>query len=195
MSMTIEAYIQDEAIVNSINNFNDFCIKPFELEIKKTLKERNISNNLIILDINSYKNIIDIIRENNDIRLPKMIIIFDDYGDHNIHSLLISNVQGFLMKNDLNELPQVINIVCSGGYYFGDCFLELLRNKTCHAEVRRLTIMERSVVKELMKDKSNQEIADTLYISKRTVEYHISSAIRKLNVKTRVGLAVKCHAL
>ncbi|ERI05715.1 transcriptional regulator, LuxR family [Aneurinibacillus aneurinilyticus ATCC 12856] len=54
-----------------------------------------------------------------------------------------------------------------------------------------LTEMEKKVAEELIKDKSNQEIADSLFISKRTVEYHITSAIQKLGVKSRVGLAVK----
>lgn len=36
-----------------------------------------------------------------------------------------------------------------------------------------LTDMEIRVAKELIKDKTNQQIADSLCISKRTVEYHI----------------------
>lgn len=54
-----------------------------------------------------------------------------------------------------------------------------------------LTDMEIRVAKELIKDKTNQQIADSLCISKRTVEYHITSSIQKLGVKSRVGLAVK----
>ncbi|QKG84498.1 helix-turn-helix transcriptional regulator [Kroppenstedtia pulmonis] len=54
-----------------------------------------------------------------------------------------------------------------------------------------LTFMELKVVQELLKDKTNQQIADALYISRRTVESHITSAIRKLGVNSRVGLVVK----
>lgn len=51
--------------------------------------------------------------------------------------------------------------------------------------------MEMKVVQELLKDKTNQQIAEALYVSRRTVEYHIASAIQKLGVNSRVGLAVK----
>ncbi|SDX08961.1 regulatory protein, luxR family [Marininema mesophilum] len=68
-----------------------------------------------------------------------------------------------------------------------------LKSSTCLCFT--LTNMEKKVARELIKDKSNQEIADTLYISKRTVESHITSAIQKLRVKSRVGLAVKTTEL
>ena len=55
----------------------------------------------------------------------------------------------------------------------------------------QLTKMEAKVVQELIKDKTNQEIAAALHISRRTVEHHIASAIDKYGVNSRVGLVVK----
>ncbi|OBY81554.1 MULTISPECIES: response regulator [Paenibacillus] len=55
----------------------------------------------------------------------------------------------------------------------------------------QLSAMEREVLKLIAQEKSNQEIAVILTMSKRTVEYHIASIIDKLGVKTRIGAVVK----
>ncbi|OFX27723.1 MAG: hypothetical protein A2033_02990 [Bacteroidetes bacterium GWA2_31_9] len=51
-----------------------------------------------------------------------------------------------------------------------------------------LTKRELEIVKLIVKDKSNQEIADNLNISLRTVETHRRNIMQKLNVKTVVAL-------
>ncbi|MCM3038920.1 response regulator transcription factor [Paenibacillus motobuensis] len=55
----------------------------------------------------------------------------------------------------------------------------------------QLTPTEREVLVLMAKENTNQEIADVLAMSKRTVEYHIASIIQKLGVKTRVGAVAK----
>jgi NarL family two-component system response regulator LiaR len=54
-----------------------------------------------------------------------------------------------------------------------------------------LTPMEKRIVQEIARDRSNREIAELLYVSERTVEHHVSTALRKMGVKSRVGLVVK----
>lgn len=53
-----------------------------------------------------------------------------------------------------------------------------------------LTPKELEILKRIAEDKTNSEISVELGISKRTVEYHISSIIRKLDVDTRLGAVV-----
>ena len=53
--------------------------------------------------------------------------------------------------------------------------------------MKRLTAKERQILMLVAMDKTNAEISQELYISERTVEYHISSIIRKLDAKSRVG--------
>lgn len=56
--------------------------------------------------------------------------------------------------------------------------------------MKRLTVKERQILMLVAMDKTNAEISQELYISERTVEYHISSIIRKLDAKSRVGAVV-----
>jgi len=53
-----------------------------------------------------------------------------------------------------------------------------------------LTPKEQEVLQRIAEDKTNNDISEELGISKRTVEHHISSIIRKLNVDSRVGAVV-----
>lgn len=56
--------------------------------------------------------------------------------------------------------------------------------------MKRLTAKERQILMLVAMDKTNAEISQELYISERNVEYHISSIIRKLDAKSRVGAVV-----
>ena len=55
---------------------------------------------------------------------------------------------------------------------------------------KRLTPMQRSVVKEVCKGSTNREIGARLSLSPRTVQRHLYEAFRRLGVTTRTELAV-----
>jgi DNA-binding CsgD family transcriptional regulator len=54
------------------------------------------------------------------------------------------------------------------------------------AESTGLTDRELQVLAEVAAGRTNQEIADLLYISQRTVGVHVSRILHKLQVRTRV---------
>ena len=53
---------------------------------------------------------------------------------------------------------------------------------------------EMDVLKEIAMGKSNQEIADSLYISESTVKTHVSSLLLKLDAKRRTEAIIKARA-
>ncbi|GCF76747.1 DNA-binding response regulator [Bacillus cereus] len=65
------------------------------------------------------------------------------------------------------------------------------KNQIIGNNIEALTSAEQRILLLISKDKTNYEISTDLSISKRTVEYHISSIIRKLGVDSRVGAVVK----
>ncbi|KHF30230.1 Transcriptional regulatory protein DegU [Anoxybacillus sp. BCO1] len=54
-----------------------------------------------------------------------------------------------------------------------------------------LTKMELVILKLIAQDKTNENISHSLNISRRTVEHHVSTIIKKLRVDSRVGAVVK----
>lgn len=56
---------------------------------------------------------------------------------------------------------------------------------------KSLSFQEKKVLELVVKGKTNQEIANELYISVHTVKAHIQHILKKLSVKSRIQAAVK----
>ena len=56
----------------------------------------------------------------------------------------------------------------------------------------KITDREKEIIRHIIDQKSNFEIAEELNISKRTVETHRKNIMLKLDVKNSIGIAVKC---
>ncbi len=57
-----------------------------------------------------------------------------------------------------------------------------------------LTPRELEVLVAVFSGKSAKEIAEELFLSKRTVEFHLANVYRKLNVSNKVGAMRACLA-
>ncbi|KAA1037738.1 response regulator transcription factor [Macrococcus equipercicus] len=71
-------------------------------------------------------------------------------------------------------------------YYFNRNLLTEIK-----PEYQLLTVREREILALVARDMTNKEISEALFVSKRTVEYQVSSLIRKLEVESRVGAVIK----
>lgn len=106
----------------------------------------------------------------------------------------------YLLKNSAKgDLVAALEAVQSDKQYFSSDIAhillqkELTRKKQENPSLERLedvlTPREIAVAKLLVKDCTNADIADTLFISIRTVEGHRMNILRKLHLKSVVGLA------
>ncbi len=86
-------------------------------------------------------------------------------------------------KSSFCTLLECINQVSQGYRLFPD-FRDLHKNKF-------LTSQEKVILNLISQDKKNSEISKILCVSSRTVENHVSSIIRKLDVSSRVGAVVE----
>lgn len=129
-------------------------------------------------------------------RIPNIkIIALSMFGEEDYYYKMISaGVKGFLLKNsEINDVKEAIAQVMAGNSYFSQ---ELLYNviKNMHQskevleETETLSKRELQVLGEICKGLSNQEIADTLFISKRTVDKHRANLLSKTNSKNTANL-------
>lgn len=98
------------------------------------------------------------------------------------------NLSGYLLKEDaLDEIEACIQKVCEGEQYYSKAFQlkEVTSAQTALDRLENLTPSERKILKLIAKPMSTREIADTLFISERTVEKHRSNIIQKLDLAGR----------
>jgi DNA-binding CsgD family transcriptional regulator len=64
----------------------------------------------------------------------------------------------------------------------------LKKQKKAEKNTALLTARETEIIKLIMEEYSSEEIAEKLFISKRTVDTHRKNIIQKTNTRTLVGL-------
>jgi len=123
------------------------------------------------------------------------IIALSMFGEEDYYYKMINaGVKGFLLKNsDINEVTEAIKQVNLGNSFFSQELLyNVIKNFNSHreteTEIANLSKRELEVLTEICKGLSNQEIADNLFISKRTVDKHRANLLSKTSSKNTANL-------
>lgn len=126
----------------------------------------------------------------------KIIILSSYYHQSYLGQMVKLGVSSFLPKNSSKQLLlEAIKQVNENGVFFTEkdqkLIIEFLQNKkTKYNEEPAFTEREIDVIKLICKEYTNQEIADHLFLSKRTVETHRQRILEKIGAKNTVGLVV-----
>ncbi len=103
-----------------------------------------------------------------------------------------AHISGCILKNSCKaELLTALEKVSNGGLWFSESIIQEMSqiiNRKRENETFHLTSRELEVVKLIEKEYSNKEIAETLFISERTVETHRKNIFRKTNTNSIIGL-------
>ncbi len=116
--------------------------------------------------------------------------------DQHIRSMVESGASGYLLKDaGEEELVQAIENVADGKPYFSDeataaLLRQFVTKKHTHEPVKGMDLTEREieVLKLITEEFTNQEIADKLFISVRTVDAHRRNLMEKIGAKNMAGL-------
>lgn len=130
-------------------------------------------------------------------RYPDLnIVALSMYGDENYYSPMIeAGAKGFILKNSgFQDVEMAIEQVMAGRNYFSQEILSRLikgmGNKRHAPRSSELTDREQEVLFYICKGMSNQEIADQIYLSKRTVDKHRENLLYKTHSKNTAGLVI-----
>ena len=182
-----------------LNNFENINVVGEASDGKEYLDKINIIKaDIVLMDINMP--VMDGIEATKKslIKFPDLkIIALSMYSDAEYYYKMIdAGVKGFLLKNsDIKEVVDAIKKINNGENYFSQ---ELLYNvvkninpteKTENQQVK-LSKRELEVLVQICKGLSNQEIADVLSISKRTVDKHRANLLSKTLSKNTASLVM-----
>jgi len=124
------------------------------------------------------------------------ILVFTGCKDNKrIVDAIELGVEGFQCKidADVDEIISAIRTVHKGGRPLAPCVTEALlthMQTNQDREQANLSLREKEVLDLIATGKTNNDIANYLYISVRTVKFHVSSIFSILNVKNRTEAAL-----
>jgi DNA-binding NarL/FixJ family response regulator len=103
-----------------------------------------------------------------------------------------ADIAGYVLKNiGKKELITALEKISGGGIYFSD---DVLQEMTRASELKKesddahLTSREIEIIKLIEKELNNKQIAETLFLSERTVETHRKNIFRKTKTSGVIGL-------
>ena len=157
--------------------------------------KKDNNTNIVFCDIN-MPNIsgIDLLKSIKKINNEIKVIMISMYTDKNIINKTFKNsADGYLSKNcSIDDIKKAVK-----NAFLGKKIKPKFTNQTKNSSDKfilkyKLTDREKEIIKLILEQKSNLEIALDLDISKRTVETHRKNIMLKLEVKNSIGIAVKC---
>lgn len=123
------------------------------------------------------------------------IIAFSSFDDSNyVKQLFRSGARAYLLKNSGKQIIlKAIEAVMAGEQFMDEAIQKILLQESITGQRRSifdipLTKRETEIVQLVAEGLSNQEIADKLFLSLRTVETHRMNVNQKLGVKNSAGL-------
>ena len=133
------------------------------------------------------------------IRPSLKIIVLSMYGDEQYYYKMIdAGAKGFLLKNSgIDKVVAAIQKVAAGESFFSEELLVNILNNmrdnktdTAGAADNDISDRELEILYQVCLGLSNQEIADKLFISKRTVDKHRANLLSKTGCKNTAALVM-----
>lgn len=187
----IKSLIQEE------KNFNIIGEAENGLEAIELVEE--ISPDVVIMDVNMP--ILDGIESTFRIKKKhfnvKILALTMATEDQHIRKMIEAGASGYILKtSSKEELTKAINTIHEGHHYFSeeatktilsDMVNPVLRKKAGDLNIQ-ITEREKDVLRLIVDEYTNQEIADKLFISVRTVDAHRRNLLQKIGAKNTAGL-------
>lgn len=124
----------------------------------------------------------------------KVIVLSMHNNRETVGEILMSEAEGYILKNTgKKELLNALDRITEGSTFYSKEVMSLMlekieKQKQITEETECLTDRELEILQLIVQELSSEEIADQLFISKRTVDTHRKHILKKTKSKTIVGL-------
>ncbi len=154
---------------------------------------------ILLLDVDlrglNLNKILSLMKKNKG---AKVILIIDsDYNENLLVNAVRSGVRGYLLKDtDSKHLNKSVHSVFEGELWVERKLMSKVVDGATYTtkadkgkgEIYDLTETEIKIVKLVLNGMTNKDIADELYISEKTVKFHLYKVFKKLTVRNRSEL-------
>ncbi|GAA0484173.1 response regulator transcription factor [Alkalibacterium sp. s-m-22] len=125
----------------------------------------------------------------------KIIILTSFIDDEKVYPAMQAGACGYILKTSTaQEIAKAVRDTYNGHNYIEDEVSTIMEEKKeeslKHYPHELLTNRENEVVQLISKGYTNQEIADELFITLKTVKTHVSNILSKLDVEDRTQVAI-----
>lgn len=111
-----------------------------------------------------------------------------------IKACIEAEADGFILKNaGRNELFDALHRISQNGTYFSNelfpiVFGQFEKEKMNRDNLKILTIREQEILRLIVQEFTSEEIAQKLFISKKTVDHHRANILEKTGCRNTVGM-------
>ncbi|WP_289117750.1 response regulator transcription factor [uncultured Idiomarina sp.] len=133
----------------------------------------------------------------------KFVILYSKPEADSLLQLLNQGARGYTsLATSASVMERITAVIHQGGLWLPEQFLANLtglsqkranNGRELPATFSILSDREQQVCEKVLAGLTNQQIADALFISERTVKEHLTKSFRKLGVKDRLQLVLKAR--
>ncbi len=163
------------------------------VEFVKKLNPDVVLMDLVMPHMDGIQATIEIKKDNPDARI---LILTSFAEDHQVFAAIKSGATGYLMKDSSSEeLIQAIRDIYKNKPVLQPevakrLMLDIRSQDDQSSQTKALTVREIEILEQVALGKTNQEIADVLFVSERTVRTHITNILAKLGLSNRTQAAL-----
>ncbi len=159
---------------------------------------------VIVVDLNMPGRVLETISEIALGRSGTKVVVFTatNVVDHAICALEVGATGYVLKGSTVSELIHAIRTVHAGDTFITPSFaakvvagLRTASVRRAAAQAFRLSVREEQVLRLLLRGGTNREIAQTLFISDKTVKHYMSVLMQKLNVRNRIEVVLAAQEM
>jgi two-component system response regulator NreC len=187
-----------QMILSQVSDFDVLFFTDSKAKLNECIKNRSLHVLVINMHDTSIRNMNLIIQLSLANPKTKLLIISYDNSEETILKIVKSKAKGFLGRDaSQRDLIEAIYTLRNGFDYFNNSINQVVLNQYINEydsdpakerEIDNLSERQIEILKLWGKSFSNQEIADQLFISVRTVESHKNHIMQKLKLKSTVDL-------
>lgn len=186
-----------EGIISNFSEFEVIYVCENGKDLIQKFEEGNIIPDIILLDISmpimdGFETAAWLTKNHPDIKIMALSMQGDD---NSVIKMIKNGAKGYLLKNTHpKDLETALSRLNTDGFFYPEwaskiIFSNLGKDQESEALVK-ISEREKEFLKYTVTELSYKEIADRMCCSPRTVESYRDQLCEKLDLKTRVGLAV-----